>query len=69
MNTDVICVFCYCVKQVALRAVLKSEDINHHTHKQHKYLHVLCVLQVRFLLSPFLIVSVAVNVWITLFAR
>ena len=41
----------------------------HHVHKLRKYTYAsfVCTIQVLFLLSPFLIVSVAV--WITLFAR
>ena len=54
--------------QAALRAVLKPKTC-HRVHNQHKYLctSIVCTLQVRFLLSPFPIVSVAVR--ITVFAR
>ena len=61
---------CVDFNPAALRAVLKPENMSSSAQaKLHKYLHAsfVCTFQVRFLLLPFPIISVAV--WITVFAR
>ena len=60
---------CVDFNQAALRAVLRPENISSSSQATQIYLYVsfVCTLQVRFLLSLFSTVSVAV--WITVFAR